>query len=1041
MEFCRKKSWLVLVGAIIVWGHVLGTNGCFQQEKSALLDFKASYANESYLLPSWMNEPKSNCCVWERVTCDSSSGHIIHLSLGNLRTVGEIEMVPFGYPYGEMGPYSQGIRPYCFNPTRSLNWSLFLPLRELRSLGLSNYCFLRFIWKKADSRSTLKKLETLDLSFNYLNESIVEFLGSHSSIKSLNLSGNFIGGPFMKELSLLPNLEVLDLSMNHVGNGSFLATQEYEGKSTLEKLVTLDLSFNYLNESIMKLVGTLPSIKNLSLAANFIGGPIPIKELSLLPNLKALDLSGNRLVSQIPTQDTNSSVEFYVFKKLKTLNLADNMFDKGILKSLDAFPTLRSLNIGYNPIKGDLDDKVLANLSKLEVLELSNAAINGFFPNQGLCKMKQLQKLDLSFNNLRGSLVPCLGNLTSLRALDFSFNYLSGNLTPLIVHLASIEYLSIAFNKFEGAFSFNILANHSKLKALLIGDMKVETENPPWVASFQLEQLAISSCELNLPTKIPTFLLNQTGLRYLDLSGNYLLGKFPSWLLMKNPNLEEVYLFDNSFNGPFELPFDQNLRMNHMKLLSLSNNQFQGKLPSNIGFFFPHLEYLDISNNKFDGAIPASIGEMSSLLGLYLGNNNFSGNVPEHILNRCFSLKTLMMDNNQFSGKLSSMIRKLRLTILTASRNNIEGAISEEWCQHELIMLDISLNKFSGSLPACFKTPAYLFLQGNNFTGTIPELFMRNYSIATAIDFSDNKFTGTIPVSVYKLWSLRFLLLAGNHLQGQISSQICQLKLINILDLSRNNFTGSIPACFSNMSFGNFIIPFYITDRVKPFVPRPDLAEIQLITKNLYLSYKSDRFQLMSELDLSCNQLTGEIPDQIGDLHGLRSLNLSHNHLNGMIPERFQKLENIESLDLSNNNLSGQIPLHLQDLHYLSVFNVSYNNLSGKALDKGQFCTFDGSGYKGNPYLTWVSCDRDNSKPPLQPLLHEEEKEEEEDDSAIDFNFFYWSFATCYVMVLVALVTIIWINPSWRKMWFYFVQVCLHKCCGQFLHDDSARKL
>jgi len=594
-----------------------------------------------------------------------------------------------------------------------------------------------------------------------------------------------------------------------------------------------------------------------------------------------------------------------------------------------------------------------------------------------------------------------------------------------------MERLGIAFNKFDDIFSFNIFANHSKLKELLICNMKVETENPPWVPSFQLEELSICRCELNLPT-IPTFLSNQSSLRALDLSGNNLVGKFPSWLLMNNPNLEEVYLFDNSFTGPIELPFDQNHHMHQLKVFSISSNKLQGKLPNNVGFFFPRLETLDVSNNNFDGPIPASIGEMSGLMVLFLGSNNFSGNVPEHILNRCFSLHTLMMDNNKFNGTLLNTIRKPTLITLTASRNNIEGEITDEWCQHELNMLDISHNKFSGSLPSCFKTPAYLFLQGNNFTGSIPELFMSNHSRATLIDFSDNKFTGTIPDSVYKLWSLRFLLLAGNHLQGQISTQICQLKLINILDLSKNNFNGSIPACFSDMSFGNAIPPFYSIDRLKPFSPRPYLAVMELITKNLYLSYGTDKFQLLSQLDLSCNQLTGEIPHQIGDLHGLRSLNLSHNHLNGLIPESFQKLENIESLDISNNNLSGQIPIQLEDLHFLAVFNVSYNNLSGKTLDKGQFCTFDGSSYKGNPYLTWKSCKSTSLKPPVVPtLLHDDDAEE---DSEIDFNVFCWSFAACYVMVLVGLVTVLWINPHWRRVWFYFVQVCLHKCLGQFLH-------
>ncbi|WVZ01575.1 hypothetical protein V8G54_027644 [Vigna mungo] len=273
MEFCGKKAWLVLMGVMVVLCHVLGTNGCFEEERNALLDLKDSYGNESYVLASWLNDPKSNCCSWERVTCSSSSGHIIHLALGNLHTK-ESGMEVLGFPYGEMGPY--------ISPMRSLNWSLFLPLRELRSLGLSNLCFLGFV----------------------------------------------------------PN-------------------QDYQSKSRLKKLGTLDLSFNYLNESIMEVLSALPSIKSLVMAANFIGGPFPMKELTLLPNLEMLDLSGNRLVSYVPNQGmyfvllkVNSTrpptwVDLAnLFLKSSQLNLLPCQIDSTIeLRWLDLLPELTWVNL------------------------------------------------------------------------------------------------------------------------------------------------------------------------------------------------------------------------------------------------------------------------------------------------------------------------------------------------------------------------------------------------------------------------------------------------------------------------------------------------------------------------------------------------------------------------------------------------------------------------------------------------------------------------------------------------------------------------
>ena len=213
--------------------------------------------------------------------------------------------------------------------------------------------------------------------------------------------------------------------------------------------------------------------------------------------------------------------------------------------------------------------------------------------------------------------------------------------------------------------------------------------------------------------------------------------------------------------------------------------------------------------------------------------------------------------------------------------------------------------------------------------------------------------------------------MAGNQLQGQLSNQVCQLRKLQILDLSHNNFTGSIPSCFKNTTFG----------KDAAFFPA---------------------------LDLSSNQFTGEIPYQLGDLGGLVALNLSHNHLNGTIPESFHKLQSIESLDLSNNNLSGQIPLQLQDLHNLSTFDVSYNNLSGRVPDAGQFSTFDESSYIGNPYLIWNHSNRGIAMSPPRPTPLDEGKK---DNSAINFTSFCWSFATSYIALLLLLVTILWINP------------------------------
>ena len=68
------------------------------------------------------------------------------------------------------------------------------------------------------------------------------------------------------------------------------------------------------------------------------------------------------------------------------------------------------------------------------------------------------------------------------------------------------------------------------------------------------------------------------------------------------------------------------------------------------------------------------------------------------------------------------------------------------------------------------------------------------------------------------------------------------------------------------------------------------------------------RLFLLTELDLSGNELTGPIPWQIGDLTNLRTLDLSGNRLTGFIPREFGDLTNLHTLNLQSNRLRGTVP-------------------------------------------------------------------------------------------------------------------------------------
>jgi len=84
-----------------------------------------------------------------------------------------------------------------------------------------------------------------------------------------------------------------------------------------------------------------------------------------------------------------------------------------------------------------------------------------------------------------------------------------------------------------------------------------------------------------------------------------------------------------------------------------------------------------------------------------------------------------------------------------------------------------------------------------------------------------------------------------------------------------------------------------------------------------------------TELSLSNNQLTGEIPPELGNLTNLAHLYLSYNQLAGEIPEEIGNLTNLTQLSLSNNQLTGEIPQEVCDLiesNNLSIGNITDGN-------------------------------------------------------------------------------------------------------------------
>ena len=85
-------------------------------------------------------------------------------------------------------------------------------------------------------------------------------------------------------------------------------------------------------------------------------------------------------------------------------------------------------------------------------------------------------------------------------------------------------------------------------------------------------------------------------------------------------------------------------------------------------------------------------------------------------------------------------------------------------------------------------------------------------------------------------------------------------------------------------------------------------------------------------LDHTGNQLTGEIPPELGQLTQLTSLGLNSNQLTGAIPPELGQLAQLTSLLLNYNRLTGEIPVELAQLSQLQHLILGSNKYGGNQL-------------------------------------------------------------------------------------------------------------
>ena len=246
---------------------------------------------------------------------------------------------------------------------------------------------------------------------------------SFTTITQLDLSGSSISN--LSGIEHFTGLTSLNLSRNSISDISKL--------TALKSLTDLDLGNNTL--SSMNDISNLTSLTTLKISSNRISNIEPIRSLT---QLQTLDLSNNAISDAKAVQSLRNLTSLDISSNSSLANLSDVLMSQ--LEVLDVDST------AITDISG------IENYGNLRQLTLSNNQITTLAPlfeeeevaNEDVCKLRGIEKLDISYTTKTGFSFSNLAGITELRELYAQGNGISS--VRDIVDLEKLEYVNLNEN-------------------------------------------------------------------------------------------------------------------------------------------------------------------------------------------------------------------------------------------------------------------------------------------------------------------------------------------------------------------------------------------------------------------------------------------------------------------------------------------------------------------------------------------------------------------------------------------------------------------
>ncbi len=484
-------------------------------------------------------------------------------------------------------------------------------------------------------------------------------------------------------------------------------------------------------------------------------------------------------------------------------------------------------------------------------------------------------QINLTENNLVGTLPAELGNLDNLRYLWLSNNEFTGSIPTELGNLDNLLYLGLSNNELEGSIPTE-LGNLDNLLSLWLYNNELTGSIPTELGNLDnLQFLGLSNNELT--GSIPAALGEIQSLRFLQLDNNRLMGTIPTTIADRS--FSELHLE----NPPYianAIP-NQTIFLNDEVEIDLSGN------------------FADLNDDSISYSVeglPEGLN-LDGSTGIITGETSSSGN---------YTVTVTGMDKD---GEVETSFQLVVPTVverdynaLVALYNSTNGA---GWTNNSNWLTDADVSEWHGVTVEGDRVTG-ISLRYNDLVGTLPAE-LGNLDNLQYLLLDQNQLTGFIPTELGNLVDLQYLYLYSNQLEGSIPSELGNLVNLQYLYLYSNQLEGSIPS-----ELGNLV----------------NLQHLGLRNNQLEGSIPSELGNLVNlqHLGLRNNQSEGSIPSELGNLVNLQSLMLSNNELTGSIPAALGEIQSLRSLRLENNRLTGTIPTTIADRSFqeLNLENPPY---------------------------------------------------------------------------------------------------------------------